>query len=124
MRPYGKDLRRRVVKARERGEKIGDISDYFDVSESVVKRWTKRYRETGSYEPSKQGRPLGSSLDEHKDVILGWIKSDPDLTLEEIAQLCADKLGIKLTLQAVWHRLKQYGMSYKKNDSRQRAKAS
>jgi transposase len=67
--------------------------------------------------PAEAGRPL----DEHEDFILGLIKEQPDVTLDEIvATLAKAKMGGSRT--AVWRFLDRHGITYKKNSLRRGAK--
>ena len=113
MNPYTDDLRKRIIKALEAGHSAEVVSKRYELHKRTVERYRSRYRETGSFS-SKKNPGRVSVLDEHKDTLMGWIKKNPSLTLEELKELCANDLGINLTLQAIWYRLKKYGLSYKK----------
>jgi transposase len=47
-----------------------------------------------------------------------------DITLREVQQRCQKQLGVKLGLNALWHRIDRLGLSYKKNDARRRARSA
>jgi hypothetical protein len=38
----------------------------------------------------------------------------PDLTLSELQQRCLEQLKVSIGITALWHHLKQLGLSYKK----------
>jgi transposase len=44
------------------------------------------------------------------------------LSLAELQQRCEDHLKVSIGITALWHRLRQLGLSYKKNDARRRAR--
>jgi transposase len=122
MEPYSEDLRRRIIRARKSGRSAEEVSALYEVNKRSVERYWKRYQETGSYSRDKMGRPAGSILDAHKQKILNWIKEKPGITLEQICERLTEELDIIISIPGLWIRLKKYGMSYKKNDIRKRAK--
>jgi transposase len=124
MRPYSEDLRRRIVKARERGESLDEVSKRFSVSISSISRYTKLDRDTGTVKAVKAGRKEGSRLDPYQATLTTWIEKEPGLTLEQIAQRCREELGLQISIPGLWFRLKSYGLSYKKNDMRKGAEPS
>jgi transposase len=54
--------------------------------------------------------------------IRSWIKSKEDLTLAELSERLAEH-GIMIKVPALWHQLNKWGLSFKKNPARQRARA-
>lgn len=61
-KPLSLDLRRRIVACVEAGLSRRAAAAKFDVSPSFVVELMRRYRETGSLEPARQGRPPGGRL--------------------------------------------------------------
>ena len=53
-------------------------------------------------------------MSEHKPSLRGWIKEQPDLTIDELCQRCLAELNVAIGRTALWHRLEQMGLSYKK----------
>ncbi len=117
-RPLSEDLRKRIVKKREEGYSEADVSQMFGVSTSSVYRFFKRQRESGDLKPKKMGQPEGSKLNPHKDLIQGWIKKEPGVTLEELTARLADELDIHVHHTTVMRALSRWGYSYKKNSIR------
>ena len=66
---YGNDLRRRVVEAVTGGLSTRGAAARFRVAPSTAIHWHRRWRETGSIEPDRQGQPPGSKLDAHEAFI-------------------------------------------------------
>jgi transposase len=64
------------------------------------------------------GQPEGSKLNPHKDLIQGWIKKQPGVTLEELTARLADELDIHVHHTTVMRALSRWGYSYKKNSIR------
>jgi beta-glucosidase len=53
-----------------------------------------------------------------------WIAAQADLTLSEFQKRCLEHLKVSIGITALWHRLEQLGLSYKKNDARRRARSA
>lgn len=124
MEPYSEDLRKRIIRARKNGRSAQEISVLYDIHKRSVERYWKRYQETGTYARDKMGRRPGSMLDPYKQTILDWIKEEPGITLEQLCDRLSDKFDITISIPGLWLRLKEYGLSYKKNGTRKRATTS
>jgi transposase len=44
--------------------------------------------------------------------------------LSELQRRCLEQLKVSIGITALWHRLEQLGLSYKKNDARRRARSA
>lgn len=124
MRTYSRDLRERVVAARQKGHSAQEIARLFGVSKRSVERFWKKYLATGAVEPSQRGGYRRSRLEKHDRQLRRWIKEKADLTLAELRERIGHELGIELGTTALWQRLERLGLSYKKNAARRRAAAS
>ena len=124
MRPLSQDLRQRIIAARERGQGTGEVCQRFGVSRKSVERFWKQHVQTGAYQPKKIGGYRRSRLEKHDPSLRRWIAGQPDLTLSELQKRCLKQLNVAIGITALWHRLEQLGLSYKKNDSRRRARPS
>ena len=122
MRPLSQDLRQRIVAARERGEGTGEVGRRFGVSRKSVERFWKQHCLTGRCRPKQIGGYRRSRLEKHDRTLGRWIAAQSDLTLGELQQRCLEHLKVSIGITALWHRLKQLGLSYKKNDARRRAR--
>ncbi len=118
-RPYSMDLRERVIDAIKAGASRRETAEQFGLSPSVVIIWAQRYQATGSIAPTPTGGSV-SPLDEHQDFILGLIKEQPDIILDEIVAALA-KAKIEGSRTAVWRFLDRHGITYKKNSLRRGA---
>jgi transposase len=123
MRAYSEDLRRRIIAAKAKGESSAEVGKRFAVGARTVERYWQRYRERGHCRAGKMGGHLRSRLVGHEATIGAWIEEQSDLSLEELRARCQKQLGVKLTVSALWYRLKAMGLSYKKSDARRRATA-
>ena len=122
MQTYSRDLRERIVAARQRGQSAQEIARLFRVSKRSVERFWRKYLDTGAIAPKPRGGYRRSRLEKHDRKLRRWIKQRADLTLAELQERIAQDLGIQLGTTALWHRLERLGLSYKKNAERRRAK--
>lgn len=109
------DLRKRILKAYDRGDATRDqVARRFEVSLGMVKKLIQQRRHTGSIAPRhhRSGRkPI--ILDNHRRQIRALLTETPDLTLEEIRA----RLGLGCTIQAIHYVLADMGLTYKKRRS-------
>jgi transposase len=122
MQAYSQDLRDRVLRAVERGERPTDIARRFEVSRVWVYQVAQRYQRMGERGSLQVGGYRRSKVAELEATIRGWLKVEPDLTLAQLCMRIAEK-GIEIKIPALWHQLNKWGLSLKKNPARQRARA-
>jgi transposase len=121
VRPYGMDLRERVVAAVEAGESRRSASRRFGVSASVAIKWLQRVKATGSVKPSKMGGYRRPALAGERDWILArFAEAGSDLTVRGLAGELAAR-GVKAGPYAVWSFFKREGLTFKKKPARGRA---
>ena len=117
MAPYSLDLRKRVVRACDRGIAPAAVAAQFEVSPAWVYRLIQRRRETGSIEPRKQTKFRGRVLSPQQDErLVALITARPDATLAELR----DALPTRAALSTLWRRIDQLGFTLKKNGTRRR----
>ena len=124
MRPLSQDLRERIIAARERGAGTGEVCRRFGVSRKSVERFWKQHSLTGACRPKKIGGYRRSRLEKHDRTLRRWITEQSDLTLSGLQKRCLEQLKVTIGITALWHRLEQLGLSYKKNDARRRARST
>ena len=115
------DLRQRILSSYDAGEGTRqDIADRFCVSLGMVKKLLSQRKRTGDIAPrhSYSGRKPYFTQ-EHRQEMKALIAQQPDITLWEIQE----QLQLDCTLPAIHYVLKDMGISFKKNASRQRARA-
>jgi len=109
------DLRRRVVDAVEAGSSCRAAAGRFGVGVSSAIRWVSRVRAGGGLEPGKRGGNVRSHrIDGHRDLILGWIKEEPDMTLAEIADRLDAAVGYRPLPSSVCRFFQRHGVTRKK----------
>ena len=115
MDAYSQDLRDRVLRALERGERPTAIADRFEVSRVWVYQVRNRLMQTGQ----RSRLPIGGDGADPVGVAEG---NRRDLTLAEMgARLAAH--GIALTVPALWHQLDKWNLTLMKTPPRQRARS-
>jgi transposase len=124
-KPLSNDLRERVVAAVAEGNSRRETAERFGVAPSTVVKWMRRWRETGSVAPARQGGDRRSQrIETHADEVLGLVAATPDITLEEMVAYLASVHSTSFAPSTVWRLLDRHGVTFKKNGARQRAGAA
>ena len=115
-RPFGEDLRRRVIEAIEGGLSTRAAARRFAIGESTAGKWMRAYRARGHCRPQPMGGPRGSKLDAHAGFIIALIEQSPDhdVTLDEIVAALAAQRGVRACRALVGRYLHKRGMRFKK----------
>jgi transposase len=122
MAAYSQDLRDRVWRGLERGERPVDIARRLEVTRVWVYQVKARYEQEGERSSRRLGGYRRSRVADGELQIRAWIAAQPDLTLAEMCERLAGH-GIAIKPPALWHQLNRWGLSLKKNPARQRARA-
>jgi transposase len=117
-RAFGVDLRERVLGAAEEGISVRQAAARFEVGISTAIVWVRRFRESGETAARKQGKPRGSKLDSHEAFLLGLVKAQPDITLEEIRAALLRDRSFAASLATIWRFFDGRGITFKKNRAR------
>ena len=107
-------MAKRVVAAIEGGMSTHQAAARFSIGIVTAGTWARLKRSQGDVRPAKQGKPKGSVLDAHADLILGAIKEKPDTTLDEIVERLAAERAVTVVRTAVWKFLDRRDMTHKK----------
>ena len=112
MQAYSQDLRERVLRALDRGDRPTEIARRFEVSRVWVYQVRDRLQQTG-----RRSFPIGghrrSRLAKMESTLRAWIEAEADLTLAELCERLAQK-GIAIKVSALWHQLDKWGLTLKK----------
>ena len=122
MQAYLQDLRERVLRALDRGDRPTEIARRFEVSRLWVYQIREREQETGVRSSFQIGGHCRSRVEEMEQVLRAWIAAEPDLTLAELQQRLGQQ-GVSIKIGALWHQLNKWNLTFKKNLARQRARA-
>ena len=114
--PLSKDIRKRIIKAREQGASYGKIAKELQVSVSAIRGLLRLYKETGSIDP----RPLNNGRKpringETLASIAERIKRQPDISLQELIEEFSLPVSIPALCNTVNRKL---GLRRKKNGAR------
>ena len=113
MYAYSQDLRDRVLRALERGDRPTAIADRFEVSRVWVYQVRNRLTQTGQRGSLPSGGHRRSRLIGMEATLRAWLKETGDLTLAEMcARLAAH--GIAIKVPALWHQLDKWKLTLKK----------
>ena len=111
---YSNDLRVRVIRVVEGGAAARAAARQFVIGDATAIRWAKRWRETGSFEAKSNKGQSRSPLKKHEEWLLGLVRQEPDLTLEEIQRRLLEECQQKAGLGSVWRFFDRHGISFKK----------
>jgi transposase len=121
MQPYSQDLRERVLRALDRGDRPTEIAQRFEVSRVWVYQVRRRVEQTGTRRSFQIGGHRRSQLVEKETVLRAWIAAEPALTLAELQQRLLQH-GVPIKTGTLWHQLNKWDLTFKKNSERQLAK--
>ncbi len=114
MKAYSQDLRQRVLRAVDAGQRQAQIAKTFAVSVATIKRYLKQRRETGHVEPKAiPGRPaaIGALLQAH---LRAQLEAHPDATRQEHRQLFQAEQGIQVSSASISRARAALGWTRKK----------
>ncbi|RXF66930.1 IS630 family transposase [Hansschlegelia zhihuaiae] len=113
-RAYSQDLRDRVIDAALRdGTPARHAAARFGVGIATAIRWVRQARESGDRKPGRQGQPMRSKLDPHRDYVLELARTS-DMTLAELAERITAERGVAVGRTAVWVFLGRAGLTGQK----------
>ena len=122
-RSYSLDLRERVARFVESGGSCHAAAARFGVSVSFAVKLMAALRATGSLEAKPEGGWRYSKLDPHRDLLIGRVAEQDDITMPELAAELAGR-GTVVAPSSISRWLIRNGYRFKKNAAGQRAGAS
>lgn len=109
------DLRSRVILAVDGGLSRRAAAERFGVAAASAVRWVREWREAGSARAKPQGGDMRSRrIEAHRDVILGAIEEQVDITLVELAEMLRSEHGAVFAPSTIWRFLDRHSMTVKK----------
>jgi transposase len=118
MKPYSQDLRDKVMAAVAAGQQSNrKLAAAFGISESVIEKWTRRLRETGSTAALPHAGGPVRVLAAHADLIRAQVKAQPDMTLEELCAHVQTETGTRARLNMMSRELQRLKLRRKKSPS-------
>src|SRR4028118_1943665 len=115
--PLSQDLRRRIVRAVERGSSIRQAAVRYEVSPSAAVKLIRGLRQTGSVRPDRVGGHRRPVLEPHQDLLRTLVDAKSGITLAEIqAELRARGIVVR-ALSTIHLMLKRMHLTHKKRRS-------
>lgn len=95
----------------------------FGVSASTAVRLMAAWRSRATLAARPQGRAAGTvgKLAAHRAFLVKVVRSEPDITLKELAGALLDAEGVRVNLSSLHRALRAAGYAYKKRPDRVRA---
>ena len=111
-----------MIQALQQGATYDEVAARFHVGRATVNRWLRRYRETGSVEPSPHGGGTPRQIDgERLDVLLRLVDKRPDATCEELREPLRKATGVAVSETTIARALRRANWTFKKNHSPRRS---
>ena len=110
------DLRQRIADALRSGQTYRHVAKRFSVGTTTVERIAKRVRLGQSLAPKPTGGSVGRITAADRDMLLGWLEAEPDLTQQRIADRLT-AMGRPVSQPAVSRGLRRLGITRKKRAS-------
>lgn len=85
----------------------------FGIGISTAIAWIASARQ-GQLSPARRGRPVGSRLDAHADLIVGMIDEVKDITLNGMVLRLCEERALSIGRSALDVRLRKRGWTFKK----------
>ena len=117
MKPISTDLRMRIIEVYEEGQlSYAKVAERFRVSESSVKNFVKRWRETGSIEPKPAANGKIFLVDQAgASVLKGIVDTHTDLSQGELGEQLSEKAGGVVSQSTMSRTLKRLKITRKKS---------
>jgi transposase len=109
-RAYSQDLRDRVIDAGMSGRRA---AARFGIGLATAIVWLRRARE-GERTARRQGQPKHSKLDPHRELLLGLVEAEPDITIVEMQERLRQEAGVIASIGTIWKFLDRNGLTFKK----------
>jgi transposase len=120
MKPYGLDLRKRIVDAYDNKEgSVRELAERFAVVPNTVQNYLNLRRETDSLDPRPSGGGPGPLIDEQGlQEVRHLVEEHPDATEPELARAFEAQRHIYVSRATMGRARRRLGWTRKKNSSR------
>jgi transposase len=114
-RALSQDLRSRVITAVDGGLSCNAAAARFGIAVSSAVRWARAWRVEGRVTALPQGGDLRSHhIEVYRDVIMGAIDANVDITLVELSELLHRQHEASFAPSSVWRFLDRHNLTFKK----------
>jgi transposase len=114
-RAYSQDLRERVMAAVDSGTGAYAAASVFRVSVSYIYKVLGRREKTGETSARPWAGGAKPKLAEYDETLRARVMSKPDATLAELQAWLMAEHNVKVSIGCLWKRLRQLGLTLKKN---------
>lgn len=120
MRPYGIELRERIVTAYDNREgSIRELAERFVVAVGTVQSYLKLARTKGDLTPRPHAGGTAPLIDEAGlEHVRLLVHEKPDATEADLAEVFSRHQGVEVSRQTIGRALQRLGLTRKKNSSR------
>ena len=118
---YSQDLRDRVMAAVDGGLGVYAAAPLFRVSVSYIYKALGRRRATGDVTAHKSGGGPKPKLEAYDEALRAQVAQKGDITLVELQAWRASDHAVKVSVGALWARVRHLGLTLKKVATRRRA---
>ncbi len=112
---YSQDLRDRVMAAVDGGLKVYSAAPLFRVSVSYIYKALGRRRASGDVTAHRSGGGPKPKLAAHDEALRAKVTQKGDITLIELQAWLAGDCAVKVSIGALWARLRHLGLTLKKS---------
>jgi transposase len=112
---YSQDLRERVMAAVDGGLSVDSAAPLFRVSVSYIDKALGRRRATGDVTAHKSGGGPKPKLAAYDEALRAQVAQKADITLVELQAWLANDPAVKVSVGALWARLRHLGLTLKKS---------
>jgi transposase len=119
---YSLDLRERVVRSRQNGRAKLWIAREFGIGISTVKRYIKRYEQTGNVQVQRQGRMQPKIGEGERAALQAQVDVHSEATLEEHIALWAASHGVRVSPSTMCRALQKVDRPRKKDKRGERTR--
>jgi transposase len=122
MSGYSMDLRERVIRAWQNGQPQAWIAETFQISVGSIKRYLRRFRQTGSVVPTIQQREQPLIKAEQAEAVQAMVDAQPDASLEAYGEDWEKRTGQRVSDSTMSRALQRFDRPRKKDNPRRRAR--
>jgi transposase len=119
---HSQDLRDRVLAAVDGGLRVYSAAPLFRVSVSYIYKALGRRRATGEVTAHKSGGGPKPKLAAYDEALRAQVAQKADVTLIELQAWLANDHAVKISVGALWARVRHLGLTLKKNRSAPRSR--
>lgn len=93
------------------------LAEAFGISESVIEKWSRRQRETGSVTALPHGGGVARRLAAHETALRAAVEQQPDISLDELCAELKTKHKVVVTASTLCRELQRLQLPRKKRVS-------